>query len=224
MREAASRPPRRAVHVVDDDAQMRRAIWLMLDAAGYAPRVFVDGEDLLAELDHLPPAPLLLDICMPGLNGFELMMRVRRRAPAVPVIMVTANGDIQTAVRAMKDGAVDFLEKPFGMHVLLYAVDAAAGKLSMLIDHDGALRDARRRIAELSAREREVLDALVAGKSNKVIAYDLDLSIRTVEMHRVRMMRRLDVRTLPEALRAHLADPPGPREVSAPGHRRRRAA
>ncbi len=206
MNAISGRPMRAAVHVVDDDAQVRRAIWFMLETAGYAPRVFASGEDLLAELDHLPLAPMLTDVHMPGLDGFDVLARVRQRAPAVPVIMVTGHGDVACAVRAMKAGAVDFLLKPIDEDVLVGAVNSAAASLIHSTERDEAQRDAARRIAELSAREQDVLASLVAGKPNKVIAFDLGLSIRTVEMHRVRMMRRLAVRSLPEALRlAHLA-------------------
>ena len=206
MGEAVRRPPRRAVHIVDDDAHMRRAIWFMLESAGYAPRVFADGEDLLAELDYLPLAPLLCDMSMPGMDGFEVLAEVKRRAPAVPVIMMTGHGDVPFAVRAMKGGVIDFIEKPFRNDVLLEAVEAAAAMLAETVEQDQMMIDAVRRMADLTARERDVLDGLAAGKSNKVIAFDLGLSIRTIEMHRVRMMRRLGARTLPEALRlAHLA-------------------
>lgn len=228
MRDTAPRLPRRAVHIVDDDAQMRRAIWFMLESAGYAPRVFADGEDLLAELDYLPLAPLLSDLSMPGMDGLQLMSRVKARRPALPVIIITAHGDVSRAVEAMKAGAVDFIEKPFGMGELLGAVDAAAAMLEQNVEQDQALVDAALRIAELSAREREVLTCLAAGKSNKVIAFDLNLSVRTVEMHRVRMMRRLSVRSLPEALRlAHLgglADRSGGAQAAGTQRKSRRAA
>lgn len=210
---STARPARRAVHVVDDDAGLRRAVWFLLESAGYAPRVFASGDDLLAELEHLPPAPVLVDLHMPRLDGFDVLDQVRRRTPAIPVVMMSAHGNVACAVRAMKSGAVDFVEKPFDDARLLDAVEAATERLARTIAQDEARLDAARRIAALSAREREVLAGLAAGKSNKVIAFERGLSIRTVEMHRVRMMRRLAARTLSEALRlAHLAglDPAPP--------------
>ncbi|HWK36507.1 response regulator transcription factor [Sphingomonas sp.] len=194
------------VHVVDDDAQVRRAVWFLLESAGYAPRVFACGDDLLAELDELPLAPVLVDLCPPGFAGFDLLDQVRQRTPTVPVVVMSGHGDVACAVRAMKSGAIDFIEKPFADDTLLTAVATATGVLARTLAQGEAQRDATRRIAALSAREKEVLASLAAGKSNKVIAFDLALSIRTVEMHRVRMMRHLAARTLAEALRlAHLA-------------------
>lgn len=202
---AAGRKAHRAVHIVDDDAQVRRAVWFMLESAGYAPRVFACGEDFLSELDYLPLAPALVDLRMPDLDGFQLLTQIKQRAPAIPVVMLTGHGDIACAVRAMKLGALDFLEKPFDDHVLLNTIESASATMAQTVEQEEQQLDAARRIADLSRREQEVLACLVAGKSNKVIAFDLGLSIRTVEMHRVRMMRRLGVRTLPEALRvAHL--------------------
>lgn len=203
-------PPqtRRAIHVVDDDAQVRRSLWFFLDAGGYAPRVFSNGADLLAELDHLPVAPLLLDLEMIEPNGFQVLEQLRTRATAIPVIIITGHGDVAGAVRAMKLGAMDFIEKPFDNTALLGMIEDAFAALSRSIEEGQQTNDARQRIAALSARERQVLDCLAAGGSNKTIAHDLGLSPRTVEMHRANMMQRLDVRTLPDALRlVHLAQP-----------------
>lgn len=206
MKHAPIRPPRAAVHIVDDDATMRRALWYMLEAAGYAPRVFGAGQDYLDELDFLPVAPMIADLWMPDLDGLTLLEETKRRRPVTPVVLMTAAGDVASAVRAMKAGAFDFVQKPIDQETL---VDIAAAAVAQVVDdtqRDHLAIDAIRRIDSLSLREREVLSCLAAGKSNKVIAFELGLSIRTVEMHRVRMMRRLGVRGLPEALRvAHLA-------------------
>lgn len=190
-----------AVHIVDDDSSIRRAIWLTLEAAGYAPRAFMCAEDYLDALDYLPVAPLIVDLLMPRMDGLALLREVKARRAITPVILLTAGGDILSAVTAMKAGALDFLQKPFDPATLLEITAQAAQQLRSDISRDQLTLEAERRIATLSAREREVLACLIAGKSNKVIAFELGLSIRTVEMHRVRMMRRLAVRGLPEALR-----------------------
>ena len=194
----AEHPP---VHVLDDDAQVRRSLWFFLTAAGFAPRVFSHGADLLAELDHLPPAPLLLDLYMADLNGFQVLEAMRLRGSMSSVIILTGRGDVSGAVRAMKLGAVDFIEKPFDDEALLAAILKAASSIADSTQKDREARIAKHRLECLSAREREVLACLNAGKSNKLIARDLGLSTRTVEMHRANMMQRLGVRSLPEALK-----------------------
>lgn len=198
---AVAAVPPAAVHVVDDDAQVRRSIWFFLDAAGYAPRVFGSGTDLLAELDQLPLAPVLLDLEMAELDGFEILARLKERVPAAPVIIITGHGDIPRAVKAMKMGAADFVQKPFDENALLNSVEASVESLARSTEQARQARDAERRVAALSTREREVLSCLAAGRSNKVIAHDLGLSPRTVEMHRANMMHRLGARNLLEALK-----------------------
>lgn len=206
MRQVSIRRPRPAVHIVDDDSHVRRAIWYALESAGYAPRVFTCGDDLLVELEHLAVAPLLVDLQLPDIDGFALLERVRHRAPLTPVIMLTGYGNVACAVAAMKAGAIDFLEKPVDTQRLIEAVASASQRLEASAAQDRAFVEASQRVAALTMREEQVLARLAAGKSNKLIAFELGLSIRTIEMHRVRMMRRLAVRNLPDALRlAHLA-------------------
>lgn len=201
MKHAPIRPPRPAVHIVDDDASLRRTLWYMLETAGYQPRVFADGQDYIDELDYLPDAPVIADLSMPGMDGMALLALVRQRRPINPVIMMTADGDIASAVRAMKAGAFDFIQKPFAHAALIDLVAGAVAAVQLAGQRNQSAEEAHRRVADLSARERDVLMALLAGKANKVIAFELGLSIRTVEMHRVRMMRRLGVRGLTDALR-----------------------
>jgi two-component system response regulator FixJ len=193
-------PAERTVHVVDDDAAIRRSLEQLLDAAGFrvasydTPLAFLD-----AALD-LSPGCVLLDIKMPGIDGLEVQALLQKGNVSWPVIVMTGQGDVQSAVRAMKAGAVDFLEKPYSDKLLLDAIELAlAGADRTNVDRDAA--QATERIAALSPREREVLDALVAGRPNKVIAFDLGISVRTVEVHRARMMERLGVRQLAEAVR-----------------------
>ncbi len=193
-------PAERTVHVVDDDAAIRRSLEQLLDAAGFrvvsydTPLAFLD-----AALD-LSPGCVLLDIKMPGIDGLEVQALLQKRSVSWRVIVMTGQGDVQSAVRAMKAGAVDFLEKPYSDQLLLDAIELAlAGADRANVDRDAA--QATERIAALSPREREVLDALVAGRPNKAIAFDLGISVRTVEVHRARMMERLGVRQLAEAVR-----------------------
>jgi two-component system response regulator FixJ len=193
-------PAERTVHVVDDDAAVRRSLQRLLDAAGLkvicyeTPFVFLDAAPRIA------PGCVLLDIKMPGMDGLEVQALLRKRNVSFPIIMVTGQGDLQGAVRAMKAGAVDFIEKPYNDDVLLNAIEAALSRVDRT-DQGHETAEAAERIAALSPREREVLDALVMGRPNKIIAYDLGISIRTVEVHRARMMDRLGVRQLAEAIR-----------------------
>jgi two-component system response regulator FixJ len=193
-------PAERTVHVVDDDAAIRRSLELLLDAAGFE---VISYDTPLAFLDAAPslsPGCVLLDIKMPGMDGLELQALLLKENVALPVIVMTGQGDVQSAVRAMKAGAVDFLEKPYSDELLLNAIEAALGRIGAP-DDDRETAVAAQLIATLSPRERQVLDSLVAGRANKVIAFDLGISVRTVEVHRARMMERLGVRQFAEAIR-----------------------
>jgi two-component system, LuxR family, response regulator FixJ len=190
----------RTVHVLDDDAAVRRSLERLLDSAGLHAVSYQTPAAFLQNATNLVPGCLLLDIKMPGMDGLELQALLQQRRIQLPVIMMTAHGDVQSAVRAMKAGAVDFIEKPYHDDVLLNAVEAALTRVERA-DLGRETADAARRIATLTPREREVLTALVMGHANKVIAYDLGISIRTVEVHRARMMERLGVRQFAEAVR-----------------------
>jgi two-component system, LuxR family, response regulator FixJ len=195
-----SMPAERTVHVVDDDPAIRRSLEQLLEAAGFK---VVSYDTPLAFLDaafDLVPGCVLLDIRMPGMDGLELQALLQEGNVPMPVVIMTGQGDIQSAVRAMKAGAVDFLEKPYSDESLINAIESAlAGADRANVQREAAAASAQ--ISALSPREREVLDALVAGRPNKVIAFDLGISVRTVEVHRARMMERLGVRQLAEAVR-----------------------
>jgi two-component system response regulator FixJ len=194
-------PGEKTVYVVDDDAAVRRSLERLLDSAGYKT---VSYETPMTFLDAVPDLPggcvLLLDVRMPGLDGLTVQAWLAKLECTIPVIVMTGQGDVQTAVRAMKAGAVDFIEKPCDDDVLLNAIEAALAR-SERPHRDREALEAAGRLAALSRREREVLDALIAGHANKMIAYDLGISVRTVEVHRARMMDRLGVRQLAEAIR-----------------------
>ena len=200
----------RTVHVVDDDAAVRRSLERLLDAAGFRAVSYETPMAFLASAPGLSSGCVLLDVRMPGMDGLTLQARLAKLDNHLPVVVMTGQGDVQTAVRAMKAGAVDFIEKPYDDEVLVKAIELALS-LPRQSDRNREAAEAAQRVAALSPRERQVLDALVAGRPNKVIAYDLGISPRTVEVHRARMMERLGVRQLAEAIRlavmARLARP-----------------
>jgi len=200
----------RTVHVVDDDAAVRRSLERLLDAAGFRAVSYETPMAFLASAPGLSSGCVLLDVRMPGMDGLTLQARLGKLDNHLPVVVMTGQGDVQTAVRAMKAGAVDFIEKPYDDEVLVKAIELALS-LPRQSDRNREAAEAAQRVAALSPRERQVLDALVAGRPNKVIAYDLGISARTVEVHRARMMERLGVRQLAEAIRlavmARLARP-----------------
>jgi two-component system response regulator FixJ len=187
----------RTVHVVDDDAAVRRSLERLLDAAGFNVILYETPMAFLAVAPGLSEGCVLLDVRMPGMDGLTLQARLDNH---LPVVVITGQGDVQTAVRAMKAGAVDFIEKPYDDEVLVNAIELALS-LPKQSDRNREATEAAQRVAALSPREHQVLDALVAGRPNKVIAYDLSISVRTVEVHRARMMERLGVRQLAEAIR-----------------------
>jgi two-component system response regulator FixJ len=193
-------PGEKTVYVVDDDAAVRRSLERLLDSAGFKAISYETPMTFLDAVPGLSGGCVLLDVRMPGLDGLAVQAWLAKLESAIPVIVMTGQGDVQTAVRAMKAGAVDFIEKPFDDGVLLNAIEVALTQ-SERPDRDSEALEAARRLAALSRREREVLDALIAGHPNKVIAYDLGISVRTVEVHRARMMDRLGVRQLAEAIR-----------------------
>jgi two-component system response regulator FixJ len=193
-------PAEKIVYIVDDDAGVRRSLERLLDSAGLRALSY---ESPLAFLDAavgLSAGCVLLDVRMPEMDGLTLQSWLAKLEVALPVIVITGQGDVQTAVRAMKGGAVDFIEKPYNDESLLNAIETALARAGRP-DRAHEAGEAKQRIAELTPRERQVLDALVAGHPNKVIAYDLGISVRTVEVHRARMMERLRVRQLAAAIR-----------------------
>ncbi|MDB5361162.1 MAG: fixJ [Rhodospirillales bacterium] len=214
----------RMVHVVDDDAAVRRSLGRLLQAAGYRPVLYETPRAVLDAAPGLASGCLLIDVGMPGMDGLELQAHLNRLGCRLPVIVMTGLGDVQTAVQAMKGGAVDFIEKPFTEKRLMDAVEAAStgGDRQAGRDIDRQVVEAARRLAALSRREREVLNGLLAGRPNKTIASDLGISVRTVEVHRARMHRRLGTRTVAEALQlAVIASlmPEGPHSDDTAGGR-----
>ncbi|WP_198370372.1 response regulator transcription factor [Roseomonas rosulenta] len=195
-----------AVHVVDDGEGVRVAFGLLLRAAGLNAVLHGSAEAFLDALPRvtMPIACVLTDLRMPGLDGLGLLRRLRAAGIERPVIMITARGDVPVAVRAMKEGAADFIEKPCTEERLLKAIEAALDcpkQAPSAQGDEGTRQTARARIATLSPRERQVLQLLAGGRPNKEVARLLCLSPRTVEIHRARMMARLGVRSFADAVR-----------------------
>ena len=197
---------KQVVHVVDDHAAIRRSLALLLQAAGHEVVLHESGEALLkAAEEGLEPGCIILDVRMPGRDGVAVMELLGRRPLALPVIIVTGHGDIPLAVRAMRAGARDFIEKPYPEERILGAVEEALEAARAAVDEKARAAEAQARIATLTPREGEVLAALVSGQSNKGTAAQLGISPRTVEVHRAHLMEKLGVRSLPEAVRMYLA-------------------
>jgi two-component system, LuxR family, response regulator FixJ len=188
------------VYVVDDDAQIRSSLAVLLDVSAFPNRGFVSGDAFLDEVDGLDPGCLLLDIRMPGSDGLAVLRDLQGRGIDWPVIVMTGHGEVGTAVSAMKLGAIEFLEKPFGEEELLDALGRAAAMLRTRQDEAAQRNDAAARVGSLSGRELQMLQALLNGHSNKQIAGLVGISIRTVEMHRASLMRKLQARSLADAV------------------------
>ena len=193
------------IGIVDDHADVRDSLAFLLGAAGYSTVQFASAEALL---DAGPPTldGMIIDVVMPGgMDGVSLIEALASRGNLVPVVVVSGHGDIPLAVRAMRAGASDFVEKPYDEDSILGAVRDALARRNMPAGTEPGAQEAMARLGELSRREMDVLKGLLAGKSNKMIAIDLGISSRTVEAYRANMMDKLQVRSLPEAVRLAIA-------------------
>lgn len=207
-------PVERTVYVLDDDEAVLRSMERLLGSANFEAVSFNRPDAFLTAASTFKTGCVLLDVRLPGMSGLDVQAQLNKTRSDLSVIIVTAQGDIQTAVRAMKAGASDFLEKPYSDHALLRAIEATL-KSEHHIAREREVADAVRRVASLSPRERDVLDGLMGGRPNKLIAYKLGLSVRTVEVHRARMMERLGVRQLAEAIRLGIMARLMPRHAAA---------
>ena len=187
------------VHIVDDDEAVRNSLAFMLGSAGLSVRLYESARAFLNLLDPSAHGCLVTDVRMPDMTGIELIAEIKAKAPYLPAIVITGHGDIPIAVEEMKAGEVDFIEKPFEDEVLLKAVEAALKK----IDGDGEaqIQEVFSRLASLSERERQVLEGLVAGQANKVIAAARGISPRTVEVYRANVMTKMQAKSLSELVR-----------------------
>lgn len=191
------------VHIVDDEEPVRRSLAFLLTMSGYTVRQHESATAFLSVAPTIRNGCLVTDLRMPDVDGIELLQRLGQQSSAIPTIVITGHGDVPLAVEAMKAGAFDFIEKPFKDDVLISAVDRAIASLGkQAVQED--ISAIRARAASLSEREREVFVAVVAGLPNKTIAYDLDISPRTVEVHRANVMSKMEARSLPELVRMAL--------------------
>jgi two-component system, LuxR family, response regulator FixJ len=192
------------VHVIDDDAGVRQSLAFLLSTAGLAVRIYESAVAFLKVLESVQDGCIVTDVRMPGMDGIELQRRLKAANNTMPVVVITGHGDIALAVEAMKAGALDFIEKPFDEEVLLGAIKSALTRRSSERQQTAAAEEIRVRIKALTERERQVLDGLVAGNPNKVIAHDLGISARTVEIYRANVMTKMQADSLSNLVRMSL--------------------
>ena len=189
------------VYVIDDDDAMRDSLQFLLGSANFETRLFETAQAFLDALPAITSGCVVSDIRMPGIDGIELLKRVKSAKVSLPVIIMTGHGDIPLAVEAMKLGAIDFLEKPFEDDRLLARIEAALQQAEAGVRNEALTQEIVARVKSLSPRERQVMDGLVAGLSNKVIARDYDISPRTIEVYRANVMTKMQASSLSELVR-----------------------
>ncbi len=192
------------VMVVDDDSGVRNAMRSLLKSVGLTSQLHGSAQEFLQGYDPAQPGCLVLDIRMPGMSGLELQQELNIRGATIPVIFMTGHGDVPMAVEAMQHGAFDFLQKPFRDQDLLDRIQKAIARDGVLRQSLGEHAKIRARLETLTEREREVLDLMILGKQNKAVAQDLGVSPRTVEIHRARVMEKMEVQSVAELVRMML--------------------
>lgn len=193
------------VFVVDDDLEVREALELLLESVGLEVELFGSAQEYLDNADFSRAGCIVLDIRMPGMSGLELQARLAAESIHPPIIIITGHGDVPMAVRAVQAGAVDFIEKPFNDQALLDSVHRAIERDAEQRGQASRLADIQARFDRLTPREKEVLELVIAGKRNKVIAADLGVSQSTVEAHRAKVMEKMEARTLSDLMRMMLS-------------------
>jgi len=196
--------PNKVVHVIDDDDAVRESLQFLLNTARLSVRTYDSATAFLSSLPKIDFGCIVTDVRMPELSGVDLLRRLKELKVGMPVIVITGHGDVQLAVEAMKIGAADFIEKPFDDERLLTAVRLALGRWEKDSQEDAERAGLLDKLATLSGREREVLEGLVAGKPNKIIAFDLGISPRTVEIYRSNVMTKMNAASLSELVRMAL--------------------
>lgn len=193
------------VFVVDDDQEVRDALQLLMESVGLVVETYPSAADFLQHFDPARAGCIILDVRMPGISGLDLQERLAKRRLHPPIIIITGHGDVPMAVRAVQAGAVDFIEKPFNDQALLDAVHRAIERDAQQRGEASRLADIQERYAKLTPREKEVLELVVAGKRNKVIAVELQVSQSTVEAHRSKVMEKMEAATLSDLMRMMLS-------------------
>jgi len=192
------------VHIVDDDRAVRDSLSFFMKSVGFESMAYDSAEAFLEKADLNRPGCLIVDIRMQGMSGLELQQLLNERSSKLPVIIITGHGDVPMAVQAMKAGAVDFLEKPYDNQLLIARIRQCLQQISKEQDKENRVAKAKSRLAQLTPRELEVMKLLVAGKHNKAIADDLDISVRTAEAHRAKVMKKLHADSLSDIVRVAL--------------------
>jgi len=189
------------VYVIDDDEALRDSLLFLLDSAGFEVTLFETAQQFLDALPALSFGCVVSDVRMPGIDGIELLKRLKGAHSAFPIVVMTGHGDVPLAVEAMKLGAVDFLEKPFEDDRLIAMIDTAIRQAEPAAKSEALTHDVGARVASLSPRERQVMDGLIAGMSNKLIAREYDISPRTIEVYRANVMTKMQANSLSELVR-----------------------
>lgn len=189
------------VHIVDDEEAVRNSLAFLLQSSGFAVRTHDSASAFLEAARSIRQGCLITDLRMPDMNGVELLRRLRDAGMMLPAIVITGHGDVQMAVEAMKNGALDFIEKPFSDEVMIDSIRRAVDHAASLIRNESAIAAIRERLALLSERELQVLKGVVAGQANKTIAFELGISPRTVEVYRAGLMGKMQTKSLPELVR-----------------------
>lgn len=192
------------VHIVDDDKAIRDSLTLLMKSVGFESKSYDSAEMYLNEADLYAPGCLIADIRMRGKSGLELQQLLNDKGIKMPVIIITGHGDVPVAVQAMKAGAIDFLEKPYDNEVLVTRIKQCLSEVSKSQDKSRIIAEAKTYLSRLTPREREVMNLLVAGKHNKIIAKELNISVRTAEAHRAKVMKKLHAESLSDIVRLAL--------------------
>lgn len=189
------------IYVIDDDAAMRDSLNFLLDSAGFGVTLFDNAQSFIDALPGLAFGCVVSDVRMPGLDGIELLKRMKAQQSPFPILIMTGHGDVPLAVEAMKLGAVDFLEKPFEDDRLTTMIESAIRQAEPAAKSEAVTQDIAARVASLSPRERQVMEGLIAGLSNKLIAREYDISPRTIEVYRANVMTKMQANSLSELVR-----------------------
>lgn len=189
------------IHIVDDEEPVRKSLAFLLSSTGFAVRIHASAAAFLELAPGIRNGCLVTDLRMPDIDGVELLRRLNGIGAMLPTIVVTGHGDVQMAVEAMKNGAIDFIEKPFSDEVLIDSIRRAVDKAASQVDTDTMRARTHERLASLSQREVQVLRGIVEGKANKTIAFELSISPRTVEVYRAGLMSKMQTKSLAELIR-----------------------